>query len=241
MDTINNTEEKKPIEKVTFAWSDNRIVGIAFLLSLPLIMLLRFRIGIRILRVDMAAALIVILSFIANLTDWIRGLPFIGSSRQTDMALWRLFIWSFAVMFCIHLIQAFKEARRNKTYTYTRSLGHSRLWSLFKKTPLPFVKKEIDFQIFIEPVLTLAGSVILAEYVAPNLGTFLALSSIGLFIIGWQIRSNMLVIKHDANDASIISDVVIESDVDPESDVAKMATGSSHKARSVNSDSDEFI
>ena len=239
---IENTEERKPIEKATFAWSDNRIVGIAFLVCLPLILLLRVRIGIRVLRVDIAAAIMVCLSFIANLSDWIRSLPLIGSSRQTDMALWRLFIWAFGVMFVIHLIRAYREAKRNATYTYTRSLGHSRLWKLFQNTPIPFIKKQRDFKTFIEPCITLVGSIILAEYVAPNLGTFLALSSIGLFIVQWQIRSNMLNIAHDANDAAIISDIVIENDSDDVNDIAEMASGStaSHTTSADNSH-DGFI
>lgn len=229
MSDLNTKHEPRPLEKAVFSYTDDRLAGIAFLMSMPLIFLLRFRIGIRILRVDMGALLIFCLSVISYLSDWISNLPIIGSSRQMDLAMWKLFIGAFALLFAIQLVSAYREIKRNKLYTYTRSLGRSRLWPLFRETPLKFIKTELDFQIFIEPVIALVGSIMLGE-LAPNLGTFLGLSSMCLFVVGWKIRSNMLNLRHDANDAAIVSDVVIQGESEVVNKTAKMATGSSKKA-----------
>jgi len=240
MNDINKTQETKPLEKVVFSWSDNRLIGAAFIIALPLLLLLRFRIGIRILRVDLAAFLICVLSLIANLSDWLRNLPFIGSSRQMDMAAWKIFILIFTVLFIVRLIRSFQETKRRTPFTYSRSLGNSWLFPMFKNSPVAFFRKELNFQLILEPIICLVFSIIVGKNIAPNLGTFLMISSVALFIVMWQIRSNLFTLRYDRNDAMIISDVVIQDTSDPVNDTAQMATGNTSNT-SGDSDDEVYI
>lgn len=198
-------EEKKHIEEAALNFTDNRILGVIFIIAQVGFVLLRRNFGVRILKVEMVVFAWSALMLIAALADWITNLPLLGA--KLDYASFRLFAMLYLVRAIYHMAKAYLEAKQIP-HRYTRHLGDGYIFDFISKWELPFFKKNrLRINAFAEPFVMFCIAEIVGRTIAPNLGMFLMIVAICMCVVGILVINNHNKMRWDQNDSMVLANV----------------------------------
>jgi len=201
----NKTTENKHMEDAALNFTDNRIIGVLFMMAQIGHIFLRRRFGVRILQVQNILFTWSGLMLCASLADWITSLPLLGA--KLDYASFRLFGVIYLIWAIYHLVRAYLDSR-HIPFRYTRHLGDSYVVDLVTKFDIPFFKKNVlRINAVAEPIVMFVIAEIIGRTLSPNLGIFLKLVAISMCAIGIFVIQNHNKLKYNQNDSIVLSDV----------------------------------
>ncbi|TYA74943.1 hypothetical protein [Seonamhaeicola marinus] len=198
------TDTKTHISDTALNFSDNRFIGILFMLAQVGHVFTRRNFGARALKLENIIFSWSAMLLIAGLANLITRLPFLGT---LDFASFKLFAWIYLFLAIYHAIRAYLNARAIP-HLYTRHLGDGFVYDVISKLDMPFFKQSsLRINAFAEPVVVFVIADIIGRFLAPNLGLFLKIVSIAMMVIGVFVIQKHDDLRWDQNDTIVLGQV----------------------------------
>ena len=204
-------EKQRPMEEHPLNYTNQWWVQVMFCLGLILIVIIRKRIGVRVLRVDLIVAATLALLFIAFLSDFLNKAPLLNAN--IDFFALLVFTGVFAVSAVYKTVRAHIDVARGIPFQYTRYQGDSYLYAPYLQLVKwinntwinTYVRSQARFQQFVEPALLFIAARLVWYFIAPNLGMLLTLMTTGVFVVEMILLGNAHMLKYDQNDAYLLN------------------------------------
>lgn len=197
-------DKKTPVEEVAqFSFVENKAIAVCFWIGMIGIVMMRKRIGVRMLRIENVVFTITGLFFFAHIANYFSQLPFIG--KGLSYSSFKVFMIIYGICAIGHMIRGFIDSRRIP-YTYTRSLGISLIQDVVFKMNLPFIGQSVSrLQAIVEPFLYFIIAEVVYHFLSPSLGAFMIFICVCMIVMEVVQFHNAERIRHDQNDAIILA------------------------------------